>query len=334
MALPLLRSPLLQSLTRALTLLLAIGLLLPLSQVNAGEVLKVGYNQWIGNAGIFVAMKKDLFKKHGVDVEFTEFPGPGDGVVPVIAGQLDGVMTTTDNVILIADKTGPGKMVQVFFSDTSAGGDAILAKPEIKTVSDLKGKTVAATVGQVNHLLLIKALQSAGLSEADVNLVNMDAEVAGAAFMAGKLDAAVTWEPWLSTGRSKGGNIVFSSAEAPNLILDTFAVNTKAVEKKSAEIAAFLAAVDEGVHLVLEQPDESAKLLAEVLSVSPDEVKEMLGGVKLYDLKDNAALYADTELVGVAQEVADFLHERKIIDKSMDVAPLFDGDLVKAALAP
>jgi len=54
----------------------------------------------------------------------------------------------------------------------------------------------------------------------------------------------------------------------------------------------------------------------------------------LYDLKDNASLYAGDELFGVAQEVADFLHERKIIDKSVDVTPLFDGHLVEAALAP
>lgn len=305
------------------SLFLAVGL------THAGETLKIGYNQWIGSAGMFVAMKKDLFKKHGVDVEFTEFAGPGDGVAAVIAGQLDGVMTTTDNVILIADKTGPGKMVQVYFTDTSAGADAIIAKKEIKTVSDLKGKTVAATIGQVNQLLLIKALHSAGLSEKDVNLVNMDAEVAGAAFVAGKLDAAVTWEPWLTKGRSKGGNIVYSSADAPNLILDTLAVNSEIAKSKAEAITGFIGAVNEGTQMVIDQPEAAVKILAEFLSVSEDDVNGMLSGVKLYTTKDNTELFAKGELVGSAQEVADFLQSRKIITKPMDVAPLFDGQFVE-----
>jgi NitT/TauT family transport system substrate-binding protein len=299
---------------------------------QAAETLKVGYNQWIGSAGMFVAMEKGLFKKHGVDVEFTEFAGPGDGVAAVLAGQLDGVMTTTDNVILLADKAGPGKMVQVFFTDTSAGADAIVAKKEYTSMADLKGKTVAATIGQVNHLLLIKALHSNGLTEADVNLVNMDAEVAGAAFVAGKLDAAVTWEPWLSKGKAGGGNIVFSSADAPNLILDTFAVNADIAAAKPAAIAAFIAAVDEGTQLVMDKPEESLKILAKFLGTSEEETQGMLSGVKLYGMKENTALFAGGELVGAAQEVADFLKEREIIGKPMDVAPLFDGSYVGKAM--
>lgn len=325
-------SPWVKRLTGSFKALVMAGLMASAGLAQAGQTLKVGYNQWIGSAGMFVAMEKDLFKKHGVDVEFTEFAGPGDGVAAVIAGQLDGVMTTTDNVILIADKTGPGKMVQVFFTDTSAGADAIIAGEDYESVSDLKGKTVAATIGQVNHLLLIKALHSAGLSEDDVNLVNMDAEVAGAAFVAGKLDAAVTWEPWLTKGRSRGGNIVYSSADAPNLILDTFAVNADVAKSKADEIAAFIAAVDEGTQMVMDEPEASARILADFLSVSEADVKGMLSGVKLYDLEDNAELFEEDDLKASAQEVADFLESREIITKPMDVTPLFDGSFVEKAM--
>lgn len=309
-----------------------IAILLMVGMAQAGETLKIGYNQWIGSAGMFVAMKKDLFKKHGIDVEFTEFAGPGDGVSAVIAGKLDGVMTTTDNVILIADKVGPGKVVQVFFTDTSAGADAIIAKKEFKSIADLKGKTVAATIGQVNHMLLIKALHANGLTENDVNLVNMDAEMAGAAFVAGKLDAAVTWEPWLSKGRAEGGKIVFSSADAPNLILDTFAVNAAVAKTKPAAISAFIAAVNEGSQMVKNQPDASLKLLADFLGVTSADAKGMLEGVKLYDAQENRSLFANGELVDAAQEVADFLLAREIIGKSQDVGPLFDGGYVNKSM--
>jgi len=309
-----------------------VGMTLAATGAAAQETLRVGYNQWIGSAGMFVAMATGLFEKHGVSVEFTEFAGPGDGVTAVLAGQLDGVLTTTDNVILLADKAGPGKMVQVYFTDTSAGADAIIARKEYNSVADLKGKTVAATVGQVNHLLLIKALHASGLAESDVKLVNMDAEVAGAAFVAGNLDAAVTWEPWLSKGRESGGNIVFSSADAPNLILDTFAVNAGLAKAKPEAVKAFIAAVDEGTRLVVEKPEQALPILAHQLGTSSEEAAGMLAGVKLYGIEENRKLFASGDLVKAAQEVADFLESRMIIGEHQDVAPLFDSSYVDGAM--
>jgi NitT/TauT family transport system substrate-binding protein len=301
--------------------------------VQAMEKLKVGYNQWIGSAGVFIAMEKGLFKKHGVDVEFTEFAGPGDGMTAVLAGHLDGVMTTTDNVILIADKAGPGKVVQVYFTDTSAGADAIIAKKELKSVADLKGKTVAATVGQVNHLLLLQALHDNGLKESDIHLVNMDAEAAGAAFMAGQIDAAVTWEPWLTKGRQHGGNIVFSSADAPNLILDTFAVNASVLKNKPEAVAAYIKAVDEGNTMLKDDPEAALKLVAKKLSTSVEDAKVMLDGVKMYGLADNKKLFAGSELTDATQEVADFLHDREIAQTKVKAPTLFEAGPVDSVSA-
>ena len=294
--------------------------------VSAGEKLKFGYNQWIGSAGLFIAMKEDLFAKKGLEVEFTEFPGPGDGIAAVIAGQLDGVATTTDNVIVIADKAGTDKITQVYFSDTSYGGDAIVAKAGIDEIADLKGKTVAASIGQVSHLLLIKALDTAGLSDKDVNLVNMDGEAAGAAYVAGKLDAAVTWEPWLSKGKSAGGKVVFSSADAPNLILDTIAFNTAFAGKNPETVTKFLAAIDEGESLLTSDPKKAHMILADFLSVDTASVVEMLGGVKFYSLEKNKELFKSGELIDASGEVKSFLLGREVIEKDFDISPLFTAD--------
>lgn len=291
----------------------------------AEEPLKFGYNQWIGSSGLFIAIKEDYFAKHGVAVEFTEFPGPGDGIPALIAGQLDGVATTCDNVILMADKAGADKMKQVYFSDTSAGGDGIVAKDGISSVEDLKGKTVAASIGQVSHLLLNNAMQKYGLSDDDIKLVNMDGEAAGAAYMAGKVDAAVTWEPWLSNGKSTGGKVIYSSADAPNLILDSIAFNSKFAEKHPEKVKAFLKAIDEGDSLIREKPEEAYKILSDFLDISEADIKGMLGGVKFYSKDMNKTLFETNGFLDASQDVKKFLLDRELITKDFDISPLFDG---------
>ncbi|RYD03002.1 hypothetical protein N752_21570 [Desulforamulus aquiferis] len=88
--------------------------------------------------------------------------------------------------------------------DTSYGADGILAKQDIKTLEDLKGRSVALDVGTTSHFFLLSCLQKVGLSDKDITITPMGSSGdAGQAFVAGKIDAAVTWElawPWGKRG--------------------------------------------------------------------------------------------------------------------------------------
>ena len=66
--------------------------------------------------------------------------------------------------------------------DESAGADGILVKNDINSIADLKGKTVGVSINQTSHYLLMQALETAGLTDADVDLVNMTSSDAGVSF--------------------------------------------------------------------------------------------------------------------------------------------------------
>jgi NitT/TauT family transport system substrate-binding protein len=211
-------------------------------------------------------------------------------VPPLLAGHLDVSLTTPDSIIPANDKEL--QTVAVMVLDASHGGDGIVAKPGIKTVADLKGKRIAVTEGEVNHLLLMLALEKAGLSGKDVQLTNMNADDAGAAFIAGRLDAAVTWEPWLSNARSQGaGNILFTSADAPGMLIDVAVVTPKTLSARRAELAAFARAVDRGLMELRKNPQASNALAGKWLGIAGDEVAGMLEGIRLYGAKENAQLF-------------------------------------------
>lgn len=314
---------------------LAVALLLACSftgSASADAPLKpysVGYNNWIGYIALFVAQEQGLFKKEGLDVQTKMFSSPGDGIAPLLAGSLDGHLTTADSVITALDKA-PGQLVNVFMTDTSAGADAVLAKSTIESVQALKGKTVAATSGQCNELLLAKALEKAGLTIKDVQLTNMNPDDAGAAFAAGKLDAAVTWEPWISKVQGeKKGHVIFSSKDVPNLILDTFAISKKTADTKAAETKSFVRALEQANAWVIAHPKEAAAIAAKPLEQSADEVAAMLPKVKLYDAAANKAQMGTKTAPGpalaVAKELATFFKQREVNTTDVDPATVFDA---------
>src|SRR4051794_25131752 len=289
---------------------------------------KVGWNAWIGSIAFFVAKDKGYFKELGLDVQTKSFSSPGDGLNPLLTGDLDAVLSTADSVITVLDKA-PGQLKVVYLTDTSAGADAILAKPDILDAKGMKGKKVAATLGQCNHLLLQKALEKAGLSEKDIQLVNMNPDDAGAAFAAGKIDAAATWEPWITKASGdKKGHVIFSSKETPNLILDVLAVSKKTTEKKAAETRAFLKGLNKGYEFVQQHQAEAAVIAAKALEQKPEEIVAMLPKVNLYSPKKNLEIMAGPAAKASAQ-VAQFFKDKKVNDTLVDVNTLYDASYLK-----
>ena len=283
----------------------------------------IGYNNWIGYVSLFVAEEKGFFKAEGLDVKKTSFSAPGDGLKPLLSGDLDAHFTTVDSTIIALDKA-PGQLRVVYLTDTSAGADAIIAKTEIATVKDLKGRKVAATVGECNHLLLIKALEAAGLKETDIELTSMGPDDSGAAFAAGKLDVAVTWEPWITQVQAeKKGHVIFSSANVPNLILDCVTISKTTADKKSVETKAFLRALNKANEYTIAHPAEAAKLASKALEMKPEDIEGLLPKVKLYGRTGNLEQMKGAA-APVAKDLATFFRDRKVNDAVVDTGALFD----------
>lgn len=298
----------------------------------AAETLRVAHDQWIGYAGVFIAQDQGYFEDEGLTVETVSFSGPGDTLPPLVGGHVDIALTTGQNLAMIGARSDVGVRA-IYFLDTSDGADAIVAAEGIAEPADLKGKRVAVTRNEVNHLLLMVALDRAGLGESDIRLVDMSADDAGAAFLAGKVDAAVTWEPWVTKARSNGGNVIFTSADAPNIIMDTISVTASTLEQRPEALTAFMAAVDRGVAYLEANPEPSRAIIARWLDVSEADVAGMLAGDLIYDLEDNRRLLGDDGQPGPIYDsmatVIDFLMAQGLIETRPDPAGLIDPSLVR-----
>jgi NitT/TauT family transport system substrate-binding protein len=294
--------------------------------------LRVGYNLWVGSAGTYIAEKKGYFKDAGLDVKFIEFPNPTESTQALLTGNVDISGTTLDTAVMVKSIEQPGQDLKFFhIVDQSFGADGIVSKDTIKTVADLKGKTVAVTIGAVNHFLLSHALQQAGVKESDVNLTNVSPEQTGPLFLTGKVDAAVTWEPYLSQAKSKGGKILYSTKDAPNLIVDGDMASQKLITEHGDALRKYTEAIEKGRQFYLDNPDEGAQIVADKLQTTKAEVKSMLEGVKLASVSDSKSMLVDkrADLDKLITEFSAFFKSGKLINKDVDPATLIDGFLYK-----
>jgi NitT/TauT family transport system substrate-binding protein len=299
---------------KRLTWCLASALLLSLvgAGLAAAEPLKIRYSIWVGYGPLFIAKEKGFFKEEKVDVELVNVEDPKEGFFAMAAGRLHGVVSTIDTMVLYL-KTGK-EFQYVLALDDSAGGDGIVARKEIKSITDLRGKKVAMNEGSVSQFFLNVLLKEAGLSQKDLNVVNMKQGDAGAAFVAEKVDAAVTWEPWLSKGKAAPhGHILVDSSKTPGLITDVLIFRRDVIEKRPREIQGIVNAWNKAVAYWEKNQTEANEIMAKGVGdwlKDPKVFAEVLTGVKFYNRDANVKFF------GTAQKPGDLY---KVVQNALDV---------------
>ncbi|TGE39245.1 aliphatic sulfonate ABC transporter substrate-binding protein [Desulfosporosinus fructosivorans] len=293
--------------------------------------LKVTLPTWTGYGPLFLAQEKGLFKKHGVDVELTIVEGLAERKQALAGGKIDGMATAQDVQVTLAASGVPVQVVWLL--DDSYGGDGILVKKEIQSAADLKGKKVAFEVGSTSHLLMLTVLKQAGLTEKDVEVVPMSAGDAGAAFVAGKIDAAVTWEPWLSKGASANGKVLVSTKDLPGIILDSISFRTEVIEKRPDDVKAFVAAMAEAMDYWKANKDESDQIMAKGLKIDLKEFTATVPGLKFLNKEDNQKMFGTSAKQGSIYQATksdiDFYLEQKLIDKAITPESVINSKFVE-----
>ena len=288
----------------------------------AAEPLKIRYSIWVGYGPLFIAKEKGYFKEEQVEVDLVNIEDPKEGFFALAAGRLDGVVSTIDTMVLYLKKGNEYQYVLAL--DDSAGGDGIVARKEIQSIKDLKGKKIAVNEGSVSQFFLNVVLKENGMTQKDVNIVNMKQGDAGAAFVAEKVDAAVTWEPWLSKGKAAPhGKILVDSSQTPGLITDVLIFPRTVIEKRAKEIQGVANAWNKSVAFWQKNPSEANEIMARGVGdwlKDPKVFAEVLTGVKFYDQAGNKKFF------GTAQNPGDLT---KVVQNALDVWGGFDKLQVK-----
>ena len=318
----------------SLILLLAAGVPLgrPVPAGAAAETLLIGHSTWVGYGPLFLARDKRYFEEAGVNVELRTFEDPKTRFFALVSGKLDGIATTLDTASLYWSTEHPFR--SVLGLDDSKGGDGIVAVDTIKSIKDLRGKRVAYNKGSVSHFFLSVLLRQNGLTEKDIQSIQMQQDDAGAAFVAHKVDAAVTWEPWLSRAKkTPGGHILVDSSSTPGLIVDILLFRSDVIKNHPAAVKGAVQGWFKAVDYWKHNPDESDLLMAKAVGGWLKDVKtfrETLDGVRFYDEAINQQYFVPGGTIYVtAQNAIDIWKSFGMIRGSVAAADLVDPEFIK-----
>ena len=204
--------------TRALLVALTV-FAAPLAQA-AEKTVRIGYQKY----GTLLLLKAEgsldgRLKPLGYDVTWTEFPAGPQLLEAMRAGAID--FGLTGEAPPIFAQAGGGDIVYVANEPPAPKGEAVLVPKDsaIASVADLKGKSVALNKGSNVHYMLVRALEAAGVSYADIKPVFLAPADARAAFERGSVDAWAIWDPYLAAAQAATGARTLVTGE--NLVPNT-----------------------------------------------------------------------------------------------------------------
>ena len=268
--------------------------------IAQAETLVLGHSTWVGYGPFYIARDKGYFEEEGVEVKLQVMENTSLKMGALMAGQIDAVASTADEFPLYMK---PGSLVKYIFAvDNSKGGDGVVARKEFETIADLKGKQVAFEEGSVSQFFINALLREAGLTQDDINMVNMTATDAGVAFTANRVDAAVTWEPHLSQGAATShGKLLVTSAEKPGLIVDVVAVTQETWDSRRAELEALWRGWNRALAFLQQNPDEAYAIMAKGVGgwlEDPKEFAATVTGIEYLDEAKNRELFGQPNSPG------------------------------------
>jgi NitT/TauT family transport system substrate-binding protein len=236
--------------------------------------------------------------KYGISIEAVAFNDYVESINQYTAGSFDGV-TVTNMDALTVPAAGGVDTTAIIVGDYSSGNDAVILKavPGVRpSLADLKGRPVNLVQLSVSQYLLSRALESAGLKETDVTLVNTsDADIVGA-FASADVQAVATWNPQVSEILQRPDAVsVFDSSRIPGEILDLLVVNTKTLKDNPKLGAALAGAWYEVLALMTRQDAAGAAARAQMAhdsGASVESFDHQLLTTHLFVHPADAAAYA------------------------------------------
>lgn len=270
------------------------------------DVLDVQLVTWGGyapglyfNEGSEPAARSRYLKEYGLKVRFHKNDDLINAMNAWIAGDYDVLVQTADAFPLYTSPDDiwalkPQAFMQI---DWSRGGDVIIAKRGINSINDLKGKRVAVPEPSPSQTLLITALEAAGLSYTDIQVVaSQDPIVAAQTFKAPNVDAAVVWSPFhLEAIREVAGSkVLISTNEQSHIIADIMFAKEEYIQKNRDKINAFYEGWMKGVAELRTTPsnqEKAALILAEFLEFPVDDAKGAMADVYWAGHGDNVNFF-------------------------------------------
>src|SRR5215467_1086212 len=285
--------------------------------------LRIGTNVWIGSEPLYLA--RELGRLDAGTVELVEYPSASEVLRAYRNQAIDGMVISLDELFgLAVDGLQPRVIVVV---DVSHGADVVVGRKGMRSMRDLKGKSVAVEGGALGAFVLSRALAVNGMQASDVNVVHLESQEQPSAFEKGQVDGAVTFDPFRAQLLRAGATTLFDSTKIPGEIVDLLAVRSSVIDQRPKALQELLTGWFNAIGYMQRDPRDAARRMGIRQQTSGEQFLEAQQGLHVPSRDENLKM-----LGGTQPELA--VSGRRLMALMLD-AKLLRSDLnIEQVLAP
>jgi len=282
--------------------------------------LRIGTNVWIGSEPLYLA--RELGRLDPAAVQLVEYPSASEVLRAFRNQAIDGMVISLDELFgLAADGFQPRIILVV---DVSHGADVVVGRRGMRTMGDLKGKSVAVESSALGAFVLSRALALNGMQASDVNVVHLESNEQTGAFERGQVDGAVTFDPYRAQFLQAGARTLFDSAQIPGEIVDLLAVRASAIDKEPKAIQALLAGWFDAIDYMTRNPKDAARQMGIRQQTSGEQFLAAQKGLHVPSRDENLRMLGGTtpELAVTGRRLMSLMVEAKLLRAQLDIEGL------------
>lgn len=280
---------------------------------EAPPLLRIGTNQWPGYEPLYLARANGAYAD--APIQLIELPSSSDVMQQLRGGVLEGGALTLDETLTLISEGVD--LVVVLIMDVSNGADALLAKPGIEQLADLRGHALGVELSAVGAVMLDAVLEAGKLKMDDLSIVSVPVDRHLHAFETGRVDALITFEPNRSLLLDRGAKLLFDSSRIPGRIVDVLAIRRAALRDRSDGLRQLLRGYFAARALMRSDPAGSARRMAPRLKLNAEQLLVAYRGLILPDLEENRRWLGGrgARILPIARHLAELMLNHGLISR-------------------
>lgn len=315
------------TLLRATFVLFLIFFMSSCEEKSSKRLLKIGISPWPGYEPLVLASQQGFFKNSRIRI--IRFGTPTESYRALRDGLIDVAAFTADEVFHYAEVRDKPRIFLIM--DVSNGADAIVARKDIKSLDDLKGKKVGVEASALGDYVIHRALdftKSLKLTDIELKIVEINEQVQ--AFKEHKIDAAVTYEPSKSLLLNAGAHVLFDSSQISQEIVDVLVTNEEMIKKHPEMLADLAKGWFEALDYIDHNYHEAMHVMSEYETTTIAEFQKGYEDLVIPSLQENLEMLGvKGSLISPMKRLSELMLEKGSLQKHIDVTPLLDDTIIK-----
>lgn len=303
--------------TKHLCVLTCVALTLASCTRGPESAIRIGTNVWIGSEPLYLA--RELGALNPAAVQLVEYPSASEVLRAFRNQAIDGMVISLDELFGLAVDGLQPKIILVV--DVSHGADVVVGRSGMRTMKDLKGKSVAVESAALGAFVLSRALALNGMQASDVNVVHLESNEQPSAFEKGQVDGAVTFDPYRTQLLRAGATTLFDSTRIPGEIVDVVAVRATVLESQPNAIQALLAGWFNALDYMQREPKDAARRMGIRQQTTGEQFLAAQRGLHIPSRAENLKMLGGTapELAVSGRRLMTLMLEAKLLRTEVDI---------------